>query len=379
MSVVVKRPSRRGRVYKCRKCDFQGQKQAAHWHIIKMHCDAEQVPFYCSLCNYRANNLKSLQQHVKGFKPHLGRRATIPECVEDESFFKQADHPYQVTSSHLSVDDNTDLQILSNSDSCGIWRQRTVRRAEASGNLLTVNTKENIPPVPSVIQSENRKRPATSPITSQPPFKKHSDLLDLEDESLFIPDYNELSNLLDPLPPVVIDIPDMTAITESSVQASATVLTEPLLSATVDVPSVQSSSHVPASSSVTPKQVPSDIDLSPITPTVHSLQESIQELTKSLAPIAHQSNRVLSELKKTRASMDRLSQSMTALAKAFTANPPPRPSCSSSMKSSSDPVSASPMLSTLFYGQEEFNELWEQQGSLQSARKDERTVTFNMN
>ena len=77
----------------CSKCDFSSNLQTCIRHFIMKHVDPSDVPFYCTLCGFRATNVKLFNQHLKKSKVHL----KLVKDGEDEKCFLQKGKHYNVT------------------------------------------------------------------------------------------------------------------------------------------------------------------------------------------------------------------------------------------------------------------------------------------
>ncbi|CAC5373042.1 unnamed protein product [Mytilus coruscus] len=52
-------------------CKFEGTKNLAIRHVIITHAPPEEVPYFCTLCSFRATNLKAFERHLTTFRQHI--------------------------------------------------------------------------------------------------------------------------------------------------------------------------------------------------------------------------------------------------------------------------------------------------------------------
>ncbi|CAC5391627.1 unnamed protein product [Mytilus coruscus] len=52
-------------------CKFEGTKNLAIRHVIITHAPPEKVPYFCTLCSFRATNLKAFERHLTTFRQHI--------------------------------------------------------------------------------------------------------------------------------------------------------------------------------------------------------------------------------------------------------------------------------------------------------------------
>lgn len=92
-------------------CLYEGPRKDAVFHVILNHVtDVNKIPFYCTLCQFRAKCQKSLDRHVKTYRQHKQLDDGSKSSAEYLSISKD---PYNVTWS--KTDSKSDLRILSNS------------------------------------------------------------------------------------------------------------------------------------------------------------------------------------------------------------------------------------------------------------------------
>jgi len=100
-------------VYRCNwtDCLGEGGKREIIWQVIMNHIDEEQVPFHCSLCHFRASNIRTLERHCSTYRPHI----QLQDGNNDEKIFLiKSTNPYFVKlGSNISTCDavleNTEL------------------------------------------------------------------------------------------------------------------------------------------------------------------------------------------------------------------------------------------------------------------------------
>ncbi len=101
----------KARAYRCSKCPFTETRHRAVAHFYKYHVSLSEAPFYCTLCLFRCTNLKDLDAHVKGYRPHVDKSK-----LDDGTHCKTSQCPYSVKDS--------DLIKLSKVDSDSWWAGR---------------------------------------------------------------------------------------------------------------------------------------------------------------------------------------------------------------------------------------------------------------
>ena len=90
-------PNKRGRAYRCQVCYKTGDKSNMTWHVQKCHAPLEKVPYYCTLCGYRALKWKVLESHVKKWTPHRVAAKSADEEELKKPFLKTSKQPYRIT------------------------------------------------------------------------------------------------------------------------------------------------------------------------------------------------------------------------------------------------------------------------------------------
>ena len=157
-------------LFLCSHCDHTAKvKKNAIWHFIRMHIPVEQVPFSCSLCGYRAKKLQQLQNHVKGYSTHYMRKLTCPD-MRDEAFFMQSKNPYRVNIG-----------------------QDIVMQIEEKQSVVEVEKNEE------TVQEEKREEEKDvrdeECVQKKDLLQKALDICDINEESMFVPDYQEEEEL----------------------------------------------------------------------------------------------------------------------------------------------------------------------------------------
>ena len=117
---------KRGRAYSCRKCSYVGGPADATWHYVKSHVDLKHVPFHCSLCQYRAKDLKALKKHISTWKPHVIEAKKQDHNPIAEDCLMEAATPYKVQCTE-DPEAEADLLILSAKASTDVWASRQVK------------------------------------------------------------------------------------------------------------------------------------------------------------------------------------------------------------------------------------------------------------
>jgi hypothetical protein len=110
----------RGRVYECLKCPrFKGEKRKAESHFYKIHLAPDELPWYCSLCNFRCESERDMKRHPIHYPDHKRRvdkakRKNPGVEWDDTQFFLRNSNPKVVVI-------GTDLRLWSKEDSDRFW------------------------------------------------------------------------------------------------------------------------------------------------------------------------------------------------------------------------------------------------------------------
>ena len=73
-------------------CDVQ-KKREIIWHVIVDHLEEARVPYNCSLCHFRAANLKILNKHTKTYQKHT---QMVRDGEDETNCLVVSDNPYYV-------------------------------------------------------------------------------------------------------------------------------------------------------------------------------------------------------------------------------------------------------------------------------------------
>ena len=127
-----------GRGYQCRHClkdgkEYIQEKQRVEDHIRKQHLNADQLPFYCTLCLFRCTRREELRRHVLYYKWHAARLTDEKgNAIQDSpDFLVENPKPYTIGLQ--------DYIVLSREDSDSYFAQRREARRASSdtGDLLS--------------------------------------------------------------------------------------------------------------------------------------------------------------------------------------------------------------------------------------------------
>lgn len=97
--------------YKCSKCQEIFTRKAAIHHFILHHVPLSSVPFYCSLCSFRAFSKNSLLLHMKKWATHRMMAKQYPYATD---FLQESIAPYNVTWGR--TDEEVDLYVCINGE-----------------------------------------------------------------------------------------------------------------------------------------------------------------------------------------------------------------------------------------------------------------------
>ena len=92
----LKRLPHRGRANRCNTCLADENKVVIlakgrmEAHIYKEHVARASVPFRCTICQFRCQDKRTLQDHVTNYKPHVKAvevaKGQVPkDCLKDSS------------------------------------------------------------------------------------------------------------------------------------------------------------------------------------------------------------------------------------------------------------------------------------------------------
>ena len=56
---------------RCSKCCFEGIERQALDHFLKRHTLPNEVPYYCTLCQFKGTTKAKWEKHLKKFPKHL--------------------------------------------------------------------------------------------------------------------------------------------------------------------------------------------------------------------------------------------------------------------------------------------------------------------
>jgi len=92
-------------------CLMEGKRKDMIWHVTMDHLEEERVPFYCTLCHYRARKKGMFYRHCSSYKPHRDLMADNQDKSEKD-FLKETKNPYFI---YLGTDVNACDALLKKS------------------------------------------------------------------------------------------------------------------------------------------------------------------------------------------------------------------------------------------------------------------------
>lgn len=100
--------SRHGHAYVCRICLAEGssvvdRKGRMISHIMKQHIPLDEVPFYCSLCLFRATDQKSLMAHVQNYSRHVKLARDLGITTDHSIYLHASSKPAKIGDAHMIV------------------------------------------------------------------------------------------------------------------------------------------------------------------------------------------------------------------------------------------------------------------------------------
>ena len=91
----------------------EGNRKAITCHITMDHLGESRVPYYCSLCHFRARNRRTMEFHLKAYRLHREKSADMENSVKGYSdYITENLNPYYID---LGTDANVCDAILKNS------------------------------------------------------------------------------------------------------------------------------------------------------------------------------------------------------------------------------------------------------------------------
>ena len=129
---TLKRLRHRGRANRCNTCLADDgktvimEKGRMEAHVYKEHVALARVPFRCTLCQFRCQDRKTLDDHVLNYKPHVkavkAGRGQVPEdCLKESS------NPYFAS--------EEDYHVFSQDESVRIWFEQRQKKAGSRDSL----------------------------------------------------------------------------------------------------------------------------------------------------------------------------------------------------------------------------------------------------
>ena len=133
-SFVVQRQDplqKRGRGFRCNECGDEKPKAPLMFHILKVHREVAEVPFYCSLCGFKAFRREQLERHVQSFPLHLKIKGVQNTCRPDSDFFIENKYPREIEAGR-------DFIELPSEESRDLWSSRQRKKAPSVASTVTV-------------------------------------------------------------------------------------------------------------------------------------------------------------------------------------------------------------------------------------------------
>ena len=118
---TLKRLWHRGRANRCNTCLADDAKtvimEKGHMeaHVYKEHVAPARVPFRCTLCQFRCQDRKTLDDHVLNYKPHV-KAVKAGKGQVPEDCLKESSNPYYVS--------EEDYHLFSQDESARIWFEK---------------------------------------------------------------------------------------------------------------------------------------------------------------------------------------------------------------------------------------------------------------
>ena len=134
---TLKRLRHRGRANRCNTCLADDgktvimEKGRMEAHIYKEHVAPAMVPFRCTLCQFRCQDRKTLDDHVLNYKPHVKAVKAAKSLVPDDCL-KESSHPYFVS--------EEDYHVFSLDESARIWFEQKQKKAGSRDSLSFLYT-----------------------------------------------------------------------------------------------------------------------------------------------------------------------------------------------------------------------------------------------
>ena len=100
-------------------------------HVYKEHVALAKVPFRCTLCQFRCQDRKTLDDHVMNYKPHVKAVKAAKGLVPDDCL-KESSHPYFVS--------EEDYHVFSQDESARIWFEQKQKKTGSRDSLSFLDT-----------------------------------------------------------------------------------------------------------------------------------------------------------------------------------------------------------------------------------------------
>ncbi|CAC5407735.1 unnamed protein product [Mytilus coruscus] len=148
----------KGRVYKCTKCCFVGEKRAAIKHYASKHFGVDEHMFSCELCNFSTDNKQLMKRHPSFYTPH----STFCHCTgnipgQRRPYFKVNPTPQQ-------VDPELHLSKWEQEASVLFWiTKRKPKPSAAAGSAPQPISSINLPVLQSALTSFFETNPIYNP------------------------------------------------------------------------------------------------------------------------------------------------------------------------------------------------------------------------
>ena len=123
---TLKRLRHRERANGCTTCQADDgktvimEKGRMEAHVYKEHVALATVPFRCTLCQFRCQDRKTLDDHLLNYKPHVKAVKAGKDQVPEDCL-KESSNPYYVS--------EEDYHVFSQDESVRIWFEQRQKKA----------------------------------------------------------------------------------------------------------------------------------------------------------------------------------------------------------------------------------------------------------
>lgn len=116
--VLLRLAKHKGRAYVCTQCTekpFADTKGKFETHHMKFHARPTDLPFWCSLCNFRCTEDKQLTEHIFVYGPHR-QEARKRKVLDSSPYLHESKQPYKIMP--------TDFKVLSHEEYVALFYNR---------------------------------------------------------------------------------------------------------------------------------------------------------------------------------------------------------------------------------------------------------------